>query len=72
MDTTYIFMAVHTEGFDLLDRLDIVIVGLRRAIGGGSDLVDLLADGPEVVGRSDGLGTVRLWLIVRRRHCEIE
>jgi hypothetical protein len=43
----YIVVAVHAERLDLLDWLDVVAVG--HAIGGGCDLVHLLADGAEVL-----------------------
>lgn len=67
VDRAYILMAVHTERLDLLDGLDIVIVGLLpRAVGGRSNLVDLLPDGLEVVGRGDAIGrAVCLCLIGR-------
>lgn len=49
-------MAVHAEGFYLLDGPDIVVGGLG-AICDGSDLVDLGADGLEVlVGRDGAVG----------------
>lgn len=44
-EAAYIFVAVHAKRLDLLDWLHIVIVGLLPcAVGGGGDLVHLLAD----------------------------
>lgn len=80
IELPYIFVAVHAERLDLLDRLDIVI-GMLSVIGGGGDLVDLRADGLKVFRRRDGAvgstvsgtvsGTVRVRWIGRHNDEEI-
>lgn len=61
-----IFVAIHAEGLNLLDGLDIV-VGRLGAIGNGGDLVDLRTDGLEVFSRRNGTvgGTICLWGVGR-------
>lgn len=67
VESTYIFMAIHTKRFYLVHRLYIVIVVLAGAIGGWRNLISLLADGLKVVGRGDDVGrSVRVCLILGR------
>lgn len=49
VEATYILSALHAQGLNLLDGLDIVTIIMIGAICGGSDLVDLLADCFEMV-----------------------